>query len=114
MVAVLLSFALYFLKVVSTVSLALGLVFLLSGIWTVLSGFMIAGPRDRTYYGSWGVFLACISLFAVVQLTYAVGITLLAMVGIIVVVLFRGKSQTVAATSSPLPPSEGKPAASAK
>ncbi len=101
-VAVLLSFALYFLGVIGTIWLALGLVFVLSGLWTVVSGFLIAAAKDRTYYGSWGVFLACLSLFAFTRLTYAIGVTLLAVVGIILVVLFSGrKEKTVAPAVAP-------------
>ena len=111
-VAVLLSFGLYFLGVIGTVPLALASVFLLSGLWTIVSGFLIAAQKDRTYYGSWGVFLACLSLFAFVRLSYAVGITLLAIVGIIVVVVFSGKKEKmVAATSPPPAKTGGSPAA---
>lgn len=114
-IAILLSFALLLLGVIATLSLALALIFLISGLWTIISGFMIAEVKDRTYYGAWGVFLACLSLFAVVKLTYAIGVTLLAIVGIIVVVLFSGRrQQVVTAASHPQQPAAGTPAASAQ
>lgn len=111
LVAVLLSFGLYFLGVVGTVPLALGSIFLLSGLWTLVSGFFIASPKDRTYYGSWGVFLACLSLFAVVSVAYAVGATMLAIVGIIVVVLFQGRGQKTPPTPASAQQAGGSPVA---
>lgn len=83
-------------------------VFLLAGLWTVASGFLIAEAKDRTYYAIWGVVLACVSLFAYVPTGEAIGILIIAIVVLIVLVFFTGRTQKMftAATSAPQPAGE--------
>jgi hypothetical protein len=87
------------------VELLASTIFLLVGLWTLASGFFIVEAKDRTYYSVWGVVLACLALFAYVPPAIALGILILAIVVLIVLVLFTGRTQKMftAATSPPSP-----------
>jgi hypothetical protein len=83
------------------VSLAL----LLCGLWTVIAGFVIVETKDRSYYSGWGVVIAALSLSYFVQLQYALALVLLAVVALIIINVYLGKTPKIntAATSPPSP-----------
>ena len=84
----------------------------LSGIWTVLSGFLVVEAKDRTYYSVWGVVMFCLSLFAFLPPAYAAGILIVAIIVLILLVIYEGSSQKlVAAGTNPRAPPGGSPAA---
>lgn len=110
-VAVLLSAAFLLLGIVDlrgTVSLIL----LLSGLWTVVVAFTIVERKDRTYYSSWGVVIAALSLSYFIELRYAIAVILLAIVALIVINVYIGKTPKLyKAATNPTPAAGETPAA---
>jgi hypothetical protein len=112
---VLYSFGLFgALVTLQSVGLLLSTIFLLVGLWTLVAAFVVVEAKDRTYYAAWGVVIAFVSLFAYVPATYAIGILLIALIVLILLVLYTGKTQE-AFTAATTPPaaSGGSPAARA-
>lgn len=117
-VAVLLSLAAYLfglfgsLYSVSGLEMLASTAFLLVGLWTLAAAFVVVEAKDRTYYAVWGVVLACLSLFAYVSPAIALGILLIAIVVLIFLVLYTGRTQkTFTAATSPPAPAGPAPAA---
>jgi hypothetical protein len=112
-VAILLSVALGLLGVVhlrGTVSLIL----LLTGAWTFLSAFVIVDKEDRTFYAGWGVVIAGLSLTYVISLADALALILIAIVLLIIVTVYFGKSpKDFTAATHPQPAAGETPAATA-
>jgi hypothetical protein len=110
-VAVLLSVAVYFFGLfgsfttLQAVEEMFSTVFLLVGLWTLVASFALVEIKDRTFFALWGVILSCVSLFAYVPANYAIGILLVALVVLILLVYFSGRTQKefTAATSPPRP-----------
>ncbi len=87
---------------------------LLSGIWTIVSAFLILEVKDRMYYSVWGVVLFCLSLFAFLPPAFAAGVLVVAVIVLILLVIYGGRAKgIVSATSSPPQPAGGMPAAKA-
>lgn len=110
-VAILLSFALGLLGILNirgTVSSIL----LLSGLWTVAAAFVVIEQKDRIYYSAWGIIIAALSLSYYIELRYSLAIILLAIVAMIVVRVYMGRTPKLyEAATNPTPAGGGKPAA---
>lgn len=108
-VAVLISLAVYFFDFFGTfttlqaVEQMFSTIFLLVGIWTLVAAFAIVDVKDRTFFALWGVILSCVSLFAYVPANYAIGILLVALVVLILLVYFSGRSQKEFTTATAPP-----------
>lgn len=90
----------------------LSLMFLLVGLWTVLAAFIIVDPKDRFYYTAWGVVIAFLALFDIIPVNYTIALILLAIVALIIINVFIGKTPKVyTAATNPSPSSGGTPAA---
>jgi uncharacterized membrane protein HdeD (DUF308 family) len=88
---------------------------LLSGLWTVVSAFLVVEAKDRTYYSVWGVVMFCLSLFAFVPPALAAGILIVAIIILIVLVIYAGRAQElVTAGANPPTTAGGTPAAKLK
>ena len=110
-IAILLSVVAYLFNLVNFTHMV-SLLLLLCGTWTVVSGFIVIEPKDRMYYVSWGVVVAAMSLFAYLPANYAVGLILLAVVALIVIAVYLGKTpRVVAAATAPTAPAGETPAA---
>ena len=109
--AILLSAAVYLLNIV-TLQGMVSLILLLTGLWTILSAFVIVERKDRNYYSGWGVVIAALSLSYVIQFQYALALILLAIVALIVINVYIGKTPKLyEAATSPPPAGGGRPAA---
>ncbi len=108
LVAVLLAAALALFGLVSLQgAVTVGMV--LTGLWTVVSAFAVGGGA-RNYYLGWGIIITGLSLTYFVPVQYAVGLVLVAIVGLIVATAFlpkRPKASGSAASS----PAGGQPSA---
>src|SRR5271157_1590534 len=110
-IGILLSLAAYFfgffgaLFTLQAVEYLFSTMFLIAGLWTLVSAFVIVEAKDRTYYSVWGIVMTCVSLFAYVPAQFAIGILLIALVVLIVLVYFTGRTQKefTTATSPPRP-----------
>jgi hypothetical protein len=112
-VALLVSAAVYLFGLVDLQGV-LSLILLLTGVWTVVAAFAVVGPKDRTYYSSWGVVIAVLSLTYFIQLRYALALVLLAIVVLIILNLYFGKTPgTFAAATNPPQRAGDTPAAHA-
>ena len=90
----------------------LSLMFLLVGLWTLLAGFIIVDPKDRYYFVGWGVVIAFLSLFDFIPVNYTVALILLAIIALIVINVYIGRTPKMfAAATSPTPAGGETPAA---
>jgi hypothetical protein len=87
--ATLVSLVLYLFGLVGFTWLAV-LLLLLNGLWIVVYGAVEAGSRDRLYYVGWGLVMAGLSTFAVLPLTYTLGVVLTLIIVVIAVRLVSG------------------------
>lgn len=117
-VGILASLAAYFFGVfgsfttLQAVEYLFSTMFLLIGIWTLVSAFAIVEVKDRTFYALWGVILAAVSLFAYVPANYAIGILLVALIVLILLVFYSGRTQKEFTTATrPAAPAGDTPAA---
>ncbi len=101
-IAILLSLAALLFGLSATLSISLFL--LLSGLWTVVAGLSLVDRKDRTYYTAWGVVVAILSLFAYLPLQYTIGLVLVAIVALILVTAYAGRSGKIYAATSQSPP----------
>lgn len=107
-VAVLLSLAAYLFGFTNP-SLTLSLFLLLSGLWTLIVGLFLVDRRERTFYSAWGVVVAILSLFAYLPIQYTIGLILVAVVALILITAYSGRSgKMYAATSQSAPSSTGE------
>ena len=112
-IAVLLSAAAYLFGLVDAIH-TLSLVFLLVGLWTIGGALFVVERKDRNYYGGWGVVLSFLSLFAFLPIQYAVGLLLIAVVALILLYAYAGRTgKMITAATAPTAPPGGTPAASA-
>ena len=118
-IAILLSLAVYFFNAFGSfdtfqaVEYLFSTMFLLTGLWTLVSAFVIVESKDKTFFSLWGIIFACVSLFAYVPANYAIGILLIALVLLIVLVYLTGRSQREFTTATrPPQPAGNMPAAS--
>ena len=110
-VAVLLSVALGLLGSLSTQA-TISLLLLLTGLWTVAASFLVVERKDRNYYSAWGVVIAALSLAYLIPIQYEVALVLLAIVALIIINVYIGKTPKIfEAATSPSPPAGPTPAA---
>lgn len=109
-VAVLVAFAAFLFGAVGYKGLV-SLLLLLVGVWTVVAAAAIVHPRERLYYAAWGTVLAILSLTYFVQLRYALGAVLVAIIALIVISAYgsRGTKASSGPTSQPVSPPQGTP-----
>jgi hypothetical protein len=110
-IAVLLAVVVYLVGIVDLRGLV-SLVLLLTGLWTLVSAFVIVERKDRSYYSGWGVVIAALSLTYVTSLNYTIALVLLAIVALIIINVYSRKAPKMftAAANSPAS-SGGTPAA---
>jgi len=97
-----------------TLEQSVSLMLLLVGMWTVVIAFSSSEGRDRSYYSGWGIVLAFLSLFAYIPFNYTVGLLLLAVVALILLNVFMGRTpKTYTAATNPPKPAGETPAAKA-
>jgi hypothetical protein len=103
-IAVLVSFVVYLLNFVNLYGLA-SLILLLTGLWTVVSAFVIFERKHRSFYSGWGIVMAALSLSYFVSPNYTVALVLLAIVTLIIINVYFGKAPKMlsVATGSPAP-----------
>jgi hypothetical protein len=79
---------------VLTLSQTVFLIFLLAGVWTIVSAFAFGKSSERMFYIAWGLVLASIASFFVLKLQYAVAIVVLVVIASVLLnVASRGKSK---------------------
>lgn len=106
-VAVLLSLAAYLFNITDALR-TVSLMLLLAGLWTITTALALVEPKDRNFYAGWGIVVAFLSLFAYIPLNYTFGLIVLAVVALIVLSVFVGRTPRVIAqtTSRPQPAGE--------
>ncbi len=106
-VAILLSVAAFLLQLVDLRGM-ISLILLLCGLWTLVAAFTLVDRKDRSYYSGWGVVIAALSLFDVIPFDYTIALVLLAIVALIIINVYIGKTPKIftAATSPPSPAGE--------
>jgi hypothetical protein len=104
-IAVLLAVVVYLVGIVDLRGLV-SLLLLLTGLWTLVSAFVIVERKDRSYYSGWGVVIAALSLTYFTSLNYTIALVLLAIVALIIINVYGGKApkMNTAATKSPASP----------
>lgn len=113
-VVVLLSAAAYLFGLVTSLSYTVALALLLVGLWTIACALTIVERKDRNYYGGWGVVIAVLSSFAFLRFQYAIGLLLVALVALILLYAYTGKTgKMITAARTPPAPAGGTPAATA-
>jgi hypothetical protein len=110
-VAVLLSLALGLLGSLS-IQATISLLLLLAGLWTIVSAFLLVEKKDRSYYSAWGVVIAALSLAYLIPIQYELALILLAIVALIIINVYIGKTPKMyQAATNPSPPAGPTPAA---
>lgn len=110
-VAVLLAIALGLLGSLSSQE-TLSILLLLLGLWTVVAAFAVVDRKDRSYYSAWGVVIAALSLAYLIPLQYELALILLAIVVLIIINVYIGKSPKIyEAATNPSPSPGPSPAA---
>jgi hypothetical protein len=111
-IAILISAVVYIVGIVDLRGLV-SLILLLCGLWTLVSAFVIVDRKDRSYYSGWGIVIAALSLFDFIPLNYTIALVLLAIIALVIINVYIGKTPKMftAATSSPAPAGD-TPAAS--
>ena len=79
LVAILLPFVLFFLGLVN-IAQTIFLVLALFGLWTIVSGFVLANYDERNYFVTSGIVLTCVSTLFVIQVTYAIALILIGLI----------------------------------
>lgn len=109
--AVLLSVAIGLLGSLSAQA-TISLLLLLAGLWTVVAAFSVVDRKDRSYYSAWGVVIAALSLAYLIPIEYELALILLAIVALIIINVYIGKTPRMfEAATSPSPPAGPSPAA---
>jgi hypothetical protein len=91
LVVVLLSAAAALFGVLS-VQASLSMLLLLTGLWSIVSAFILVGPKDRAFYAGWGIIIAGLSLSYFIPIQDALGVILVAIVGLIVVYAYLART----------------------
>jgi hypothetical protein len=81
-IAVIAPFVVYFLKL-QTLTLTFFEIFLLVGIWIIVSAALL--PQERAMYLIIGIFLALISAAFIIPLTYAIALILVGVIAAVIV-----------------------------
>lgn len=90
----------------------ISLLLLLVGVWTILAAFVVVDRKDRSYYWGWGVVIAALSLSYFVELQYELALILLAIIAIIIINVYIGKTPKIyEAATNPAPAGGPTPAA---
>jgi hypothetical protein len=97
-VVILLSFVSYLFGLTNG-TYTLSLFFLLSGLWTLVTGLFFAEKKDRTYYSSWGVIVAVLAAFAFLPANYALGLVLIAVIALIILTAYTYRTGVYTAAS---------------
>ncbi len=85
---------------------------LLVGLWTIVSAFLVVELKDRHYYSGWGVVVTVLSTFAYLPFAYTVGLLLVALVVLILMYVYAGRTEKmISAAASPPSSPGGTPAA---
>ena len=85
---------------------------LLVGLWTVAAAFTVVDRKDRSYYSAWGVVIAALSLAYLIPIQYELALILLAVVALIIINIYIGKTPKIyEAATNPSPPAGDTPAA---
>jgi len=62
-------------------------ILLLFGAWSIIFALVMALPRERLYYGSWGAILMALSSITVLPFRYTVALVLAVIIALIVLVV---------------------------
>lgn len=112
-VAILLSIAIYLVGFVDLRGMV-SLILLLCGLWTLVAAFALVETKDRNYYAGWGIVIATLSLFDFIPLSYTFALILLAIIALIVINVYIGRTPKLyTAATNPTPAGGGTPAAKA-
>jgi hypothetical protein len=110
-VAVLLSVAVALFGIVNFSGM-ISMMLLLLGLWTLVAAFVIVDIKDRSYYMGWGVVIAALSLFDFIPFNYTIALILMAVVVLILINVYLGKTPRMYnAATTPAPAGGGTPAA---
>lgn len=110
-IGILLSIVAYLVELVNLYGM-LALMFLLVGLWTLVAAFAIVDPKERYYYTGWGVVIAFLALFDFIPVNYTIALIILAIVAIIIINVYVGKTPKVfTAATTPTPAAGDSPAA---
>ncbi|HYB04040.1 MAG TPA: hypothetical protein VED17_06240 [Nitrososphaerales archaeon] len=60
-------------------------VFLLLGLWTLVSAFLLMALKDRIYYITWGMILSCLSTAFIIHIQYAIALILIAIIAALLI-----------------------------
>jgi hypothetical protein len=60
-------------------------VFLLVGLWTLVSAFLLMALKDRIYYITWGLILSSFSSTFIIHIQYAVALILIAIIAALLI-----------------------------
>ena len=111
LIAILISIVVYLFGLVDLKGM-LSLMFLMVGLWTIVAAFTIFDPKDRYYYTGWGAVIAFISLFNFIPPSYTIGLIILAIIALIIINVYVGKTPKMfTAATSPAPAGGDRPAA---
>ena len=90
----------------------ISLLLLLAGLWTIAAAFLVVDKKDRSYYSAWGVVIAALSLAYLIPIQYELALILLAIVALIIINVYIGKTPKIyEAATNPAPPAGPTPAA---
>jgi len=114
LIVVLLSFAAYFLGVITLLQ-TVALILLLGGLWTVVAAFTIFNDSERSFYLGWGVVVAALSTFDVFNnFNYTIALILIAIVALILINVYLARTPKMySAATTATPAGGGTPAATA-
>jgi phage-related holin len=112
-VAILLSVAVWLFGIVNLAGMV-SMVLLLCGLWTLVASFAIVELKDRSYYMGWGVVIAALSLFDFIPFNYTIALILMAIVALIIINVYLGRTPKMyEAATTPTPSGGGTPVATA-
>jgi len=112
-VAILVSAAVYLFGIINFAGM-ISMILLLCGLWTLIAAFAIVELKDRSYYMGWGVVIAALSLFDFIPFNYTIALVLMAIVVLILVNVYLGKTPKMYnAATTHTSPAGGTPAATA-
>ncbi len=60
-------------------------VFLLVGLWTLVSAFLLMALRVRMYYVAWGLILSSVSSAFIIHIQYAIALILIAIIAALLI-----------------------------
>ena len=90
----------------------ISLLLLLAGLWTIFAALFMVDRKDRSYYSAWGVVIAALSLAYLIPLQYELALILLAIVALIIINVYIGRTPKLyEAATNPSPPAGPTPAA---